>query len=93
MFVFLMRKEKVGGWRISETFIPTDLYTHGSFVVSIRTNDSQPGELMYEGSGNLAITMVFKDPIDQPQLCFVVGEVHSSFEITPDRQCVTNSGY
>ena len=38
--------------RASDTFIPTELYTHGSFVVSVRTNDSQPGELMYEGSGN-----------------------------------------
>ena len=79
--------------RISETFIPTDLYTHGSFVMSIRTNDSQPGELMYEGSGNLAITINFKEAIQTAQLCFVVGEVHSSFEITPDRQCLTNSGY
>ena len=61
--------------------------------MSIRTNDSQPGELMYEGSGNLAITINFKEAIETPQLCFVVGEVHSSFEITPDRQCVTNSGY
>ena len=28
--------------RNSDTFIPTDLYTHGSFVISVRTNDSQP---------------------------------------------------
>ena len=79
--------------RTSDTFIPTDLYTHGSFVISVRTNDSQPGELMYEGSGNLVISVNFTQPIATTQLCFVVGEVHSSFEITPDRQCLTNSGY
>ena len=55
--------------------------------------DSQPGELMYEGSGNLVVSINFTQPIAATQLCFVVGEVHSSFEITPDRQCLTNSGY
>ena len=79
--------------RASDTFIPTELYTHGSFVISVRTNDSQPGELMYEGSGNLVVSINFTQPIAATQLCFVVGEVHSSFEITPDRQCLTNSGY
>ena len=59
----------------------------------MRTNDGQPGELMYEGSGNLVISVNFTQPIATTQLCFVVGEVHSSFEITPDPQCLTNSGY
>ena len=79
--------------RASDTFIPTELYTHGSFVISVRTNDSQPGELMYESSGNLVVFINFTAPIAATQLCFVVGEVHSSFEITPDRQCLTNSSY
>ena len=79
--------------RAFDSFIPTELYTHGSFVISVRTNDSQPGELMYEGSGNLVISINFTQPIATTQLCFVVGEVHSSFEISPDRQCLTNSGY
>ena len=79
--------------RSFDTFIPTDLYTHGSFVISVRTNDSQPGELMHEGSGNLVISVNFTQPIATTQLCFVVGEVHSTFEISPDRQCLTNSGY
>ena len=79
--------------RASDNFIPTELYTHGSFVVSVRTNDSQPGELMYESSGNLVVFINFTQAIAATQLCFVVGEVHSSFEITPDRQCLTNSSY
>ena len=79
--------------RASDTFIPTELYTHGSFVVSVRTNDSQPGELMYESSGNLVVFINFTAAIAATQLCFVVGEVHSSYEITPDRQCLTNSSY
>ena len=79
--------------RASDNFIPTELYTHGSFVVSVRTNDSQPGELMYESSGNLVVFINFTAAIAATKLCFVVGEVHSSYEITPDRQCLTNSSY
>ena len=79
--------------RAFDTFIPTDMYTHGSFVVSVRTNDSQPGELMYESSGNLVVFVNFTQAIAATQLCFVVGEFHSSYEITPDRQCLTNSSY
>jgi len=65
----------------------------GSFVVSVRTNNSQPGELMYESSGNLVVFINFTQPIAATQLCFVVGEFHSSYEITPERQCLTNSSY
>ena len=79
--------------RAFDNFIPTELYTHGSFVVSVRTNNSQPGELMYESSGNLVVFINFTQPIAPTQLCFVVGEFHSSYEITPERQCLTNSSY
>ena len=79
--------------RAFDNFIPTELYTHGSFVVSVRTNNSQPGELMYESSGNLVVFINFTQPIAATQLCFVVGEFHSSYEITPERQCLTNSSY
>ena len=77
----------------SDKFIPTKLYTHGSFVVSVRTNNSQPGELMYETSGNLVVFINFTQALAATQLCFVVGEFHSSYEITPERQCLTNSSY
>ena len=76
-----------------DSFIPTDMYTRGSFVVSVRTNHSQPGELMYESSGNLVVFINFKTAIAATQLCFVVGEFHSSYELTPERQCLTNSSF
>ena len=76
-----------------ESFIPTELYTHGSYVISVRTNHSQPGELMFETSGNLVVFLNFKAAIATTQLCFIIGEFHSSYEITPERQCLTNSSF
>ena len=76
-----------------ETFINASLYNRGSFVLSVKTNSSQPEELMYETSGNLSIHLNFRNNLPSTVICFVVGVCHSSLEISPDRHCLTNFGY
>ena len=76
-----------------ETFIPAGLYNHGFFVLSVKTNSSQAEELMYETSGNLSLHMNFRANLPSTVICFIVGVCHSSLEISPDRQCLTNFGY
>ena len=77
----------------NDTFIPAGLYNHGHFVLSVKTNSSQPEELMYDSSGNLAIHMNFRANLPSTIICYIIGICHSSLEISPDRQCLTNFGY
>ena len=77
----------------AETFIPFEVFTDGCFVLSIKTNHSQPNELAFERKGNLAIHLKFSNNMATNQVVYVVGICHSSFEITADRNCVTNYSY
>ena len=77
----------------SETFIPFEVFTEGCFVLSIKTNHSQQNELSFERKGNLAIHLKFANNMNTNQVVYVVGICHSSFEITADRNCITNYTY
>ena len=76
-----------------DTFISTDMYTRGGFVLTVKTNTSQPGELFYESKGNMDLHLRFANDIAHTQIVFIVGIIHTSFEITPDRNCITNFAY
>ena len=74
-------------------FIPNDMYTRGGFVLTVRTNTSQPNELFYESKGNMDIHLRFANDIAATQIVFIIGVIHTSYEITPDRNCLTNFAY
>ena len=74
-------------------FIPFKMFKNGSFVISVATNHSQSGHLSYEQKGNMSVHLRFQNPIAQTQIVFIVGTVHSTFEITADRNCISNYGY
>ena len=74
-------------------FIPSDMYTNGGFVLTVKTNTSQPNELFYESKGNMDIHLRFANNIANTQIVFIIGVIHTSYEITPDRNCITNFAY
>ena len=74
-------------------FIPFKMFKNGSFVISVATNHSQTGHLSYEQKENMSVHLRFQNPIAQTQIVFIVGTVHSTFEITADRNCISNYGY
>ena len=76
-----------------ENFIPYELFAKGSFIITVSCNSSQNGQLSYENKGNLSIFLKFEDAIPHTQIVFVVGSIHSTFEITADRNCISNFGY
>ena len=76
-----------------DTFIPYNMYTKGGFVITVSTNSSGPGMLSYEQKGNLDIHLRFAQPIAHTQIVYVVGVVHTTYEITSDRNCISNYGY
>lgn len=77
----------------SENFIPYTCYTKGCFILAIKTNHSQSSELSFESKGNLSIHLKFSAPLAVNHKIFIIGICHSSFEITSDRNCVTNYSY
>ena len=77
----------------NESYIPYELYSKGSFVITILCNSSQSGQLSYENKGNLSIYLRFEEPIPRTQIVFVLGSVHSTFEVTADRNIISNFGY
>ena len=74
-------------------FIPTEMYRNGGFVLTVRTNTSQTDELFYESKGNMDIHLRFANNIANTQIVYLVGIIHTSYEITPDRNCLTNFSY
>ena len=77
----------------SENFIPYECFTNGCFLLSIKTNHSQENELSFEQKGNLSIFLKFAANLPVNQTIYVVGVCHSSFEITSDRNILTNYSY
>ena len=77
----------------SENYIPYELYSKGSFVITISCNSSKSGQLSYENKGNLSIYLRFEEVIPQNQIVFVIGSIHSTFEVTADRNIISNFGY
>ena len=77
----------------SENFIPYNCYTKGCFLLCIKTNHSQSNEISFEQKGNLSIHLKFSAAMDVNQKIYVVGICHSTFEISADRQIVTNYAY
>ena len=62
-------------------------------MITVSCNSSQSGELSYENKGNLSIYLRFEENIPQNQVVFIVGGVHSTFEVTADRNIISNFGY
>ena len=77
----------------SENFIPHDVYTNGSFLLAIKTNHSQHKEISFTRKGNLSIHLKFAADMAVNQIAYVVGICHSTFEITADRNIITNYSY
>ena len=77
----------------SENFIPYNCYTKGCFLLAIKTNHSQSNELSFEQKGNLSIHLKFSSAMTANQKIYVMGICHSTFEISADRNCVTNYAY
>ena len=76
-----------------ENFIPFNLYTSGCFLLVVKTNHSQENELSFERKGNLSIHLRFNDAVVDNQIIYTFGVCHSTFEITADRNCITNYSY
>ena len=74
-------------------FIPFDIYNKSGFLIAVRTNHSQAGELSFEQKGNLNCHFRFANPLAENTVMYLCGKVHSTFEITGDRECVTNYSY
>ena len=76
-----------------ESFIPFNMYNSGGFVLIIKTNHSQKNELSFEMKGNLSIILKFRIPLNENHVIYLVGQQHSSLQITGDRSCITNYTY
>ena len=77
----------------SENFIPHDMYTKGCFLLVIKTNHSQNNEISFTRKGNLSIHLKFNAEMLENQVVYVVGKCHSTFEISADRNIITNYSY
>ncbi len=77
----------------SENFIPFNMYTKGSFLLVVKTNHSQESEVSFTRKGNLSIHLKFNANIAENQIVYVIGKCHSTFEVTADRNIVTNYSY
>ena len=74
-------------------FIPFEMYCKGGFLLVIKTNHSQNNELSFDQKGNLSIHLKFAHNVNHNQMIYTFGVVHSTFEITADRNCITNYSY
>ena len=74
-------------------FIPEEIYTKGGFVICISTNHSDVDELSFEQKGNMSIHLKFQNVMASTQIVYLIGVVHSSFEITSDREVLSNFSY
>ena len=74
-------------------FIPFEMYCKGGFLLVIKTNHSQSNELSFDQKGNLSIHLKFAANMVHNQMIYTFGVVHSTFEITADRNCITNYTY
>ena len=77
----------------SESFIPFNMYTKGCFLLVVKTNHSQESEVSFTRKGNLSIHLKFNANIAENQIVYVIGKCHSTFEVTADRNIVTNYSY
>ena len=66
-------------------FIPTEMHRNDGCVLTVRPNTSQ--------TGNMDIHLRFAANIVNTQIVYRVGIIHTSYEITPDRNCLTNFSY
>ena len=76
-----------------ESFIPFEMYNKGGFLLIIKTNHSQNNELSFGRRGNISIILNFEDPLAVNYVVYLVGQQHSSLQITADRSCITNYTY
>ena len=74
-------------------FIPENLYKQGGFVICISTNHSDIDELSFEQKGNMSIHLKFSDALPSTQIVYLIGLVHSSFEISLDCEVLSNFSY
>ena len=77
----------------NDHFIPFEMYCKGGFLLVIKTNHSQNNELSFDQKGNLSIHLKFANNMPHNQMIYTFGVVHSTFEITADRNCITNYSY
>ena len=77
----------------NDHFIPFDMYCKGCFLLVIKTNHSQNNELSFDQKGNLSIHLKFNNNMVDNQIIYTFGVVHTTFEITADRNCITNYSY
>ena len=77
----------------SPDFIPFHLYSNGGFLLIIKTNHSQKHELSFELKGNMSLHLKFKEALAENHVVYLVGEHHTSLQITSDRACITNYSY
>ena len=74
-------------------FIPEEIYTKGGFVICISTNHSDVDELSFEQKGNMSLHLKFQNVMASTQIIYLIGIVHSSFEVTSDREVLSNFSY
>ena len=77
----------------SEYFVPFNMYTKGCFLLVVKTNHSQESEISFTRKGNLSIHLKFEGNIAENQIVYVIGKCHSAFEVTADRNIITNYSY
>ena len=77
----------------SEYFVPFNMYTKGCFLLVVKTNHSQESEISFTRKGNLSIHLKFDENIAVNQVVYVIGKCHSTFEVTADRNIITNYSY
>ena len=59
--------------KAEETYIPIELYKNGCFIITVNTNNSQPGQLSYEQKYHLIIHLKFAQCIPKTQVVYVNG--------------------
>ena len=74
-------------------FIPQNIYKSGGFIICISTNHSDIDELSFEQKGNMSIHLKFSVPLPTTQIVYLLGLVHSTFEISSDREVLSNFSY
>ena len=61
-------------------FIPYEMYKNGGFVITVKTNSSQPDELFYETKGNMTIHLRFANNIAATQVVYLIGIAHTTYK-------------
>ena len=77
----------------SENFVPYNMYTKGCFLLIVKTNHTQNGEISYTKKGNLTLHLKFGANVASNQSVYIIGQCHSTFEINADRNVVTNYSF